>query len=100
MAAAILRDPCISVRGVGDAAFWRHIFHLIPSMLPPAAAAVLLAVFTHPTTYWELIPPGCAFVAVYGISVWLFGLNRYERSLITGPLRRLRRRKGGGRRAS
>ena len=63
--------------------------------------AVLLAVFVHPTTYWGLIPPGCAFVAVYGLSVWLFGLNRYERGLVTGPLRRLtrRRKRGGGRRA-
>ena len=72
----------------------------MPSMILPAAAAVLLSVFVHPTSYWELIPPGCAFVAVYGVSVWLFGLNRYERGLITGPLRRLTRRRGGGRRAS
>ena len=65
------------------------------------AAAVLLAVFVHPTTYWGLIPPGLAFVAVYGISVWLFGMNRYERGLVTGPLRRLtrRRKRGGGHRA-
>ena len=86
--------------GLNIPAFWRHIFHLMPSMILPAAAAVLLAVFVHPTSYWELIPPGCAFVAVYGLSVWLFGLNRYERGLITGPLRRLTRRRGGGRRAS
>ena len=86
--------------GLNIPAFWRHIFHLMPSMILPAAAAVLLAVFVHPTSYWELIPPGCAFVAVYGVSVWLFGLNRYERGLITGPLRRLTRRRGGGRRAS
>ena len=72
----------------------------MPSMILPAAAAVLLAVFVHPASYWELIPPGCAFVAVYGVSLWLFGLNRYERGLITGPLRRLTRRRGGGRRAS
>lgn len=86
--------------GLDIPAFWRHIFHLLPSMILPAATAVLLAVFTHPATYWELIPPGCAFVAVYAISVWLFGLNRYERNLITGPLRRLARRKGGKHRAS
>ena len=86
--------------GLNIPAFWRHIFHLMPSMVLPAAAAVLLAVFVHPASYWELIPPGCAFVAVYGVSVWLFGLNRYERGLITGPLRRLTRRRGGGRRAS
>ena len=86
--------------GLNIPAFWRHIFHLMPAMVLPAAAAVLLAVFTHPASYWGLIPPGCAFVAVYALSLWLFGLNRYERGLVTEPLRRLTRRKrGGGRRA-
>ena len=50
------------------------------------------AVFVHPATYWQLIPPGLLVVAVYGASMWLFGMNRYERSLITGPLRRIVRR--------
>lgn len=86
--------------GLDIPAFWRHIGHLLPSMLLPAVAAVLLAIFVHPTSYWELIPPGCLFVAVYAVSVWLFGMNRYERGLVTEPLRRLTgRRKGGGRRA-
>ena len=36
-------------------------FHLLPAMLPPAAVtAVLLAVFVHPVSYWQLIPPGAA----------------------------------------
>ena len=86
--------------GLNIPAFWRHIGHLLPSMLLPAVTAVLLAIFVHPTSYWELIPPGCLFVAVYAVSVWLFGMNRYERGLVTEPLRRLMgRRKGGGRRA-
>ena len=54
--------------------------------------AVLLAVFVHPASYWALIPPGLLFAAVYAASMWLFGMNRYERSLITGPLRRIVRR--------
>ena len=78
--------------GLNIPAFWRHIFHLIPAMLLPAVTAVLLAVKVHPTTYWQLIPPGLIFVAVYAVCMWLFGLNRYERSLITAPLRRLSRR--------
>ena len=86
--------------GLNIPAFWRHIGHLLPSMLLPAVTAVLLAIFVHPTSYWELIPPGCLFVAVYAVSVWLFGMNRYERGLVTEPLRRLLgRRKGGDRRA-
>ena len=52
-------------------------------------APVLLAVFVHPASYWQLIPPGLLFVAVYGVSMWLFGLNRYERGLVTAPLRRI-----------
>ena len=55
----------------------------------PAVTAVLLAVFVHPASYWQLIPPGLLFVAVYGVSMWLFGLNRYERGLVTAPLRRI-----------
>lgn len=51
--------------------------------------AVLLAVFVHPATYWQLIPPGLLFVAVYAASIWLFGMNRYERGLVAGPLRRI-----------
>ena len=51
--------------------------------------AVLLAVFVHPASYWALIPPGLLVVAVYGASMWLFGMNRYERGLVTGPLRRI-----------
>ena len=52
-------------------------------------AAVLLAVFVHPVSYWQLIPPGLLFVAVYAASMWLFGMNRYERGLIAAPLRRI-----------
>ena len=58
------------------------------------AASVLLAVFVHPASYWALIPTGLLFAAVYAASMWLFGMNRYERSLITGPLRRIAGRLG------
>ena len=64
------------------------------SLFWKAAAAVLLAVFVHPASYWALIPPGLLFAAVYAASMWLFGMNRYERSLITGPLRRIAGRLG------
>lgn len=75
--------------GLNIPKFWRHIAHLFPSMIPPAIVSVLLAVFFHPDSYWEMILPGCCVVAVYGLSVWLFGLNRYERELVLNPLRRI-----------
>ncbi len=75
--------------GLNIPAFWTHIFHLMPAMILPAAVAVLLAIFTHPLSYFDLILPGCAFVAVYAVSMWLFGLNRYERGLVTSVIRRI-----------
>ena len=75
--------------GLNIPGFWRHISHLLPAMVLPTTVAVLLAVFVHPATYWQLIPPGLLFVAVYAASMWLFGMNRYERGLVTGPLRRI-----------
>lgn len=75
--------------GLNIPGFWRRISHLLPAMVLPTTVAVLLAVFVHPATYWQLIPPGLLFVAVYAASMWLFGMNRYERGLVTGPLRRI-----------
>ena len=75
--------------GLNIPGFWRHIFHLMPAMLLPAVTAVLLALKVHPATYWQLIPPGLIFVAVYAVCMWLFGLNRYERGLVTAPLHRI-----------
>lgn len=78
--------------GLDIPAFWRHIFHLVPAMILPAGTAVALAIFVHPTSYFGLILPGCAFVLVYAVCMWLFGLNRYERELILSPIRRIRQR--------
>ena len=89
--------------GLNIRGFWRHISHLFPASIIPTAAAVLLAIYVHPVTYFDLILPGCAIVAVYGLSMWLFGMNRSERELIARPVRRIFGkigRKGGGRHAA
>jgi O-antigen/teichoic acid export membrane protein len=78
--------------GLNIPAFWRHIFHLFPATVLPAAVSVALAVFVHPQTYFDMILPAAAVVAVYGGSMWLFGMNRYERELIAGPVRRILKR--------
>lgn len=75
--------------GMNIPGFWRHIFHLMPAMIPPAAVAVVMAVFVHPAGYFGLILPGGAVAAVYAASMWLFGMNRYERGLIAAPIRRI-----------
>ena len=76
--------------------FWKKICQLLPSMVIPAAAAVCIALFATVESYFHIVIWGCVFVAVYAFFLWFFGLNRFERDLVTVPmekiLRRLRRR--------
>ena len=75
--------------GLNIPAFWKHLFHLLPAMLLPAAAALLIAVFAKIDSYWGCLLWGLVFVAVYAGSMWLFGLNRFERGLVSGVARKL-----------
>ena len=75
--------------GLNIPAFWKHLFHLLPAMLLPAAAALLLAVFAKIDSYLGCLLWGLVFVAVYAGSMWLFGLNRFERGLVSGVARKL-----------
>ena len=92
----------MSVRGmfIFAAAFLLMGFNLFASgfftALNDGKTSAILSLFR--TLIFLMIPllilPGLLVVAVYGASMWLFGMNRYERSLITGPLRRVAQRLG------
>lgn len=75
--------------GLNIPRFWLRIRHLLPAMILPAIAAVLMAVYLRPQGYIQIGLILIVFVAVYGVSMWLFGLDRYERRLITVPLQKI-----------
>ena len=72
--------------------FWLRIRHLVPAMLLPGLAAILAAVLLRPTGYGQIALILCVFVAVYGGSMWLFGLDKYERELFSSPVQKILRR--------
>lgn len=78
--------------GLDVSRFWRRIAQLLPSMLVPAIVAVLIARFAQVDSYLQIALWGCAFVAVYAGSLWLFGMNRYERGLVSSMLGKIFRR--------
>lgn len=75
--------------GLDISRFWLRIRHLIPAMVVPGLAAVAAAMFLSPTGYFQIAGVLCVFVAVYGASMWLFGMDRYERDLFAGPVRKI-----------
>lgn len=78
--------------GLNISRFWMRICHLIPAMILPGAAAVVVAVFLHPTDYFQIAGILMIFVAVYALSMWLFGMDRYERNLVLVPLQKILRK--------
>ena len=69
--------------------FWKKICQLLPSMILPLLVAVAIAVFVDVQGYFQMAVWGCVFVAAYCLSLWLFGMNRYERGLVIAPLRKI-----------
>jgi O-antigen/teichoic acid export membrane protein len=80
--------------GLNIPRFWKKIFQLLPSMAVPLLAAIAIAIWAPVNGYLGVVLWGAAFVAVYAFFLWFFGMNRYERDLIAGPVRKILRRFG------
>lgn len=72
--------------------FWKKIGQLLPSMVIPTIVAICIALFANVSSYFGIILWGGIFVMVYAVFLWLFGMNRFERDLISVPLSKLMRR--------
>ena len=78
--------------GLNIPRFWLRIRHLVPAMIVPGILAIVIAVRFYPTNYFQIAGILCVFVAVYCVSMWLFGMDRYERNLIAGPVQKILRK--------
>ena len=75
--------------------FWKSMLSFVPALLAPLAAGVLLAVFVDTSRPLWLVACIAAYAAVYCASMWLIGMNSYEKSLISRPAAKLFRRLTG-----
>ena len=80
--------------GLNIPRFWRKISQLLPSMAVPLLAAVAIALWAPVNGYLGVVLWGAVFAAVYAFSLWFFGMNRYERDLVSNPVKKILRRFG------
>ena len=69
--------------------FWRRITALLPSLVVPAIASILIACLAHVSGYLGILLWGAVYVVIFIISVWLIGLTPREKELVTTPLKRM-----------
>lgn len=76
--------------------FWKNILKTIPSFLPPIITGIVLTKALNINILLHLIVGIVIYSAVYIISVWLFGMNTYERNLFKAPINKLMKKCGVG----
>ena len=75
--------------------FWRNILRVAVGLLPPIAAGLLINRFFTVSGLASLVAACAVYATVYALSMWLLGMNRYEKDLLLRPLQKLFRKKGG-----
>ncbi len=69
--------------------FWRNILRVSVGLLPPIGIGLLINRFLPICTVWGLLLGVVLYTAAYAASMWLLGMNGYERDLLRRPLQKL-----------
>lgn len=70
--------------------FWREISKLLPATIIPILAGIYILVFVDISSMLMVLVWAIGYTIIYSASMWLFGMNDYEKQLITNPLGRLK----------
>lgn len=69
--------------------FWKQILKFIPSLLPPILLGIVLNIFFNLNSIILFLLLGTVYVVVFSISMWVFGMNQYEKNLLEKPIRKI-----------
>lgn len=69
--------------------FWKNILRQSVGLIIPVISGILICKFVEFSTIWLLLLWIVIYSLVYCISMFLFGMNAYERNLILKPLKRI-----------
>lgn len=75
--------------GLDMKVFWKQILNFFPALIAPITGGVLINYFFNLYKIFNFIGFGVVYVAVFCISMWLFGMNQYEKDLISKPIRKI-----------
>ncbi len=72
-------------------AFWKSILSMFPALLPPIVIGVLAYKFIDQSSIIQFLLAIGVYALVYAASMWLFAMNRYEKDLISKPIKKILR---------
>ncbi len=66
--------------------FWREILRFFPAFIAPTAVGIFFILFLNTKNIWVFLLSGLLYVLVFCLSMWLWGMNSYEKNLIGKPI--------------
>lgn len=76
--------------GLEIKAFWKSICYFIPSLLLPLAVGFSIMKFIHIDRVVTLAIWALVYIIVFGVSMWLWGMNTYEKGIALSSLLHLK----------
>ena len=70
--------------------FWKEISHFIPSLIVFLVLGVTLNLIWVNGSYFAIITKAIICTCVYFITLWIYGMNEYEKGLVKGIFRKLK----------
>ena len=71
--------------------FWKQILLLLPSILIPFVIGIVINLFVEIKNIWILVAAIVVYTVVFCLSMWNFGMNIYEKNVIRGLKKRIKR---------
>lgn len=68
--------------GLEIPAFWKSILSFFPAFIIPTITGVAIMKYVHVNNFMQLILWALLYGGVFCISMWLFGMNNYEKGMI------------------
>jgi len=79
--------------GLNMKKFWKEIMNFVPALILPFTLGLFIMIFLKEEQLFPLIFCIILYTITYAISMWLLGLNKYEKSLVANLLKKLRKSK-------
>lgn len=68
--------------GLNMVRFWKEILSFLPALTLPVIFGIIARIFIDLSVIWNFLICGVLYIALFIASMWLFGLNSYEKSLV------------------
>ena len=72
--------------------FWKNILRQSVGLIIPIGVGIAMTMFIEINSVWMFVACLITYTMVYCISMWLFGMNDYEKDLVRKPLKKILRR--------